>query len=229
MAFKRVILPKEFASKHDLSRDMAGLGFLITAEAAMNPNIENTLIAVSIEGLNGDYRSLSLLVSWLSIHHQAINADRLVKMLIQLRPNKKLLCFWSAAAKHVLKDLRFKKMQKLYKGSRLEITNKDATDFQIKRVGEDPRFEKTNLRVPANLLRNRPQDIVVPAALAKTHLAYRYRIVIGPTYRADQWALLEKVKEISPSELARQSYSSFGSAWQAKQDFDLLNENFQFI
>lgn len=224
MAFKRVILPNDFASKHDLSKDMAGLGFLITAEGATNPNIENTLIAVAIEGLNGDYRSLSLLVSWLSIHHQAINADRLFKMLSKLKTNKKLLCFWSAAAKHVLKDSRFKKMQRLYSGSRLEIANRDATDFQITRVGEDPRFEKTKLRVPANLLRNRPQDIMEPAALAKTHLAYRYRIVIGPTYRADQWALLEKTKEISPSELARQSYSSFGSAWQAKQDFELLNK-----
>lgn len=84
------------------------------------------------------------------------------------------------------------------------------------------RCERTCLRVHGKILRNRPRDILSPAELAKRHLAYKYRIMIGPTYRADQWALLEKSKANSPSELARLSYSSFGSAWQTKRDFELL-------
>jgi hypothetical protein len=41
------------------------------------------------------------------------------------------------------------------------------------------------------VLRDRPADILDPQALAKRHDTYRYRVLMGPTYRADMWALLE--------------------------------------
>ncbi|MBC7419115.1 MAG: hypothetical protein H7328_00155 [Bdellovibrio sp.] len=223
MSFKREILPQHFAEKEQLSKDMASIGFLVTALPSNNPNIENTIIAVSIEGLNGDLRSLSLLVNWLEIHRGAINADRLIKMIWQLRKNERLICFWTACAKNILVDSRFKKLKKFYKSKRLDLLN-IGTEFQLGRFGEDLRFEKSCLRVPANTLRNRPRDILSSSRLVKLHTTYRYRIMIGPSYRADQWALLEYSKNYTSSELARLSFSSFGSAWQAKQDFEVLSQ-----
>lgn len=221
MGYKREILPIKFAEKDELSKDMAGIGFIITAHESKDPNIEDTLIAVSLEGLNGDFRSLSLLVNWLEIHRDMINADRLIKMIYSLKKNQRVLCFWSACAKNILLDPRFKKLKKLYKGKRIDLL-KVGTEFQLSRFGEDLRFEKSCLRVPSNVLRNRPRDILSPARLAKLHSSYRYRIIIGPSYRADHWALLERTRVYTPTELARLSYSSFGAAWGAKQDFERL-------
>ncbi len=98
-----------------------------------------------------------------------------------------------------------------------------GTAFQIKRRGEDKRFEGNLLRVPAGVLRDRLDDVLSPAQLAKKHAAYRHRILLGPSYHADMWALLNAEPELSASEVGRRSYGSFATAWQVKRDFDLLN------
>jgi len=82
MSYKREILPKKFAEKDELSQDMVGVDFLITANGSKNPNIEDTLIGVSLEGLSGDYKALSLLVNWLEIRQDATSADRLAFMFL---------------------------------------------------------------------------------------------------------------------------------------------------
>jgi hypothetical protein len=97
-----------------------------------------------------------------------------------------------------------------------------GTEFQIKRHGADPRFKGSVLRVPANLLRDRLGDVLSPAELAKRHRAYHYRVMIGPSYRADMWAALEHNPELSTAELARRSYGSFATAWRVKREFALL-------
>ena len=87
------------------------------------------------------------------------------------------------------------------------------------RHGEDPRFARSKLRVPAKVLRDRPADVLQPAELARTHAAYRWRLVIGPSYRADMWAALERKPDLSAAAVARATYGSFASAWQARRDF----------
>jgi hypothetical protein len=97
-----------------------------------------------------------------------------------------------------------------------------GTEFLIKRKGEDARFEGTCLRVPNETLRHRPSDILSPEELAKIHDAYRQRIMIGPSYRADMWAELERVGEIPASQLARKAFGSFATAWQVLRDWSIL-------
>jgi hypothetical protein len=98
-----------------------------------------------------------------------------------------------------------------------------GTDFQIKRHGEDPRFAGSRLRVPANVLRDRPDDVLSPAELAKRHTGYRFRVIIGPSYRADMCSQLELDPSLSPAELARKTYGSFATAWHARRDFELVS------
>lgn len=95
-------------------------------------------------------------------------------------------------------------------------------DFQIRRSGEDPRFAGGPLRVDARLLRDRPADVLSPGTLARRHETYRLRLMIGPSYRADLWAALEKNPDLGVSELARAGFSSIGAAWEAKRDFVAL-------
>jgi hypothetical protein len=79
------------------------------------------------------------------------------------------------------------------------------------------------MRVPAGALRERPGDVLEPTALAKWHSGYRHRIMLGPSYRADMWAIAEREPEASASALARRSYGSFATAWQVRQDLAVLS------
>ncbi len=223
MAHKRVLLPAEFAQGERLTSDLVGIGVRLASRAPnKEPNIEDTLVAASIEGLAlEDYRVLALLVDWMGIHSDRVNVDRLTKM-IQLVQGPRLTAFWAAIAQWRRQDWRFRKLQAIYNGHRVDLST-EGGDFQIKRYGEDVRFADTVLRVPEKLLRQRPQDILCPAALAKQHKAYAARIAIGPSYRADMWALMARQPDLAAAEIARQTYGSFPTAWEAKRDWALLH------
>jgi hypothetical protein len=77
----------------------------------------------------------------------------------------------------------------------------------------------SRLRAPANVLRDRPDDVLTPNELAARHSGYRWRLVIGPTYRADMWAALEQNPLLPAASLARTAYGSFATAWQTRRDF----------
>jgi hypothetical protein len=221
MGFKRTILPEQFPKGEELSGDLAGVGMLVATTPSKSPNIENTVFAASVEGMSGDLRTLSLLVDWLDLHSDRVNADRLIKM-IRANNEQRVRCFWKAVAQWKKKDLRLKRLVRLYRGQRLDLLE-PGTEFVIKRKGEDARFDGTCLRVPNETLRHRPTDILTPEELAKIHDAYRQRIMIGPSYRADMWAELERTGEISASELARKAFGSFATAWQVLRDWSILH------
>jgi hypothetical protein len=212
---------KVLAEGTELTAAMVGIGMLFAAKAAPEPNIEDTLIAASVEGMDrDDLRVLAVLVTWLGAHHSRINADRLIRAL-QVQPSARVRVFWAAVARWLPKDRRLARLGDLYRGPRVDLL-RAGTDFQIARRGEDPRFAHGPLRVPAGVLRDRPADILTPAPLAKRHSTYRSRVLMGPSYRADMWALLDREPSLSASELARKAYGSFATAWQVKHDRDLL-------
>jgi len=221
MGFKRILVAPQYATGEGLSRDLAGIGVLLAVTAAQKePNIEDTLIAASIEGiLEDDYRVLSLVVNWFEVHFERINVDRLTK-IVGNSDNWKVKAWWTALAQTKPQDWRFKRLQQIYTGDRFDLMG-EGTSFQIKRKGEDPRFSHTVLRVPDKLLRHRLSDILPPQVLAKRHRAYYFRTMMGPSYRADMWALFEQEPELSSAEVARQTYGSFPSAWEVKRDLQI--------
>lgn len=221
MAYKRITSPREMPRGEELTRSMAGIGMRFAAEPLANPNIEDTLLAASVEAMeHDDLRVLSVLVTWLRIHHPWINADRLTRA-VSIQVSSRVLAFWSSVAAWLRKDRRFARMAKFYSGPPIDVLPV-GTDFQIARRGEDLRFAGTPLRVPAGVIRDRSSDVAEPSELARVHRAYYHRVLMGPTYRADMWAALEADSSLSASELARQTYGSFASAWQVKQDFSTL-------
>ena len=128
---------------------------------------------------------------------------------------------WSALARWQEKDRRFARLAKSYAGRRLDLLAA-GPDFQVRRHGEDPRLAGSALRVPANVLRDRAADVQGPAELARRHRAYRCRVLIGPTYRADMWAALADDPTLSAAALARKTSGSFATAWRVRRDFALL-------
>ena len=217
MAYRRQVAPTKVMTGDELTAALVGIGVQLAAEPRTDANIEDTLLAASTEGMEGDdLRVLALLVQWLAVHHPWINADRLVR-LAGVQESPRVRAFWAACGRWLHKDRRFVRLARLHRGQRLELLRAGAA-LQLRRHGEDPRFERSPLCVPANVLRARESDILTPGELARRHRVYRWRLLVGPSYRADMWAALEAEPGLNAAELARRTYGSFSTAWQVKHD-----------
>jgi hypothetical protein len=200
-----------------------GMGFAATP-SPLEPNIEDTLLFASIEGIEkDDFRVLAILVTWFGVHRAWVNADRLTK-LAGAAASPRVRALWSALARWQGKDRRFARLARVYRGPRIELLPV-GTEFQIRRHGEDPRFERSPVSVPVNVLRDRQKDVATPAELARRHRAYRLRVTIGPSYRADLWAAQEADPDASVADLARRTYASFASAWVVRRDFGIVADS----
>lgn len=218
MGHSRVIAPGRSPSGDALTADLVGIGLLVGGEGSSDPNIEDTLLFASIDGMErDDLRVLAVLVTWFGVHAAHVNADRLTR-LVAMQASKRVRAFWSALARWRAADRRFARLARAYRGPRLDLLS-TGTEFQMERHGEDERFAGSKLRVPANVLRDRPADVLQPAELARTHATYRWRLVIGPSYKADMWAALARQPVLSAAALARATYGSFATAWQVRKDF----------
>ena len=223
MGFSRQILPREWLAGEALTAAMAGIGMRFAARPDPEANIEDTLLFAAEAGmLQDDLRVLSLLVTWWGIHSRWVNADRLTRV-VAAQEHRRVRAFWSAVASWMGKDRRFSRMQRIHQGPRVDLLAAGTT-FHISNQGEDPRFEGTALRVPAETLRDRPADVLSPAELCRRHAAFRHRVMMGPGYRADAFAALEAQPDLSVAELARRTYTSFATAWQVKRDFELIQQ-----
>lgn len=221
MAYRRVTAPSELLRGNALTQAMVGIGMRFAAKPSRDPNIEDTLLAASVEGMeHDDLRVLSTLVSWLHIHHPWINADRLNRVVSSQRAPR-VRAFWAMVADWLRKDRRFTRMASLYTGPRIHLLHV-GTEFHLQRKGEDHRFEGSCILVPAGTLRDRATDVVRPEELVNLHHTYRRRVLMGPTYRADMWAVLDSDPSLSASDLARRAYGSFATAWQVKHSFEIL-------
>jgi hypothetical protein len=222
MAYKRAVAPKQLPQGDTLTAAMVGIGVGFAAAGAKQPNIEDTLLAASIEGMeDDDLRVLSALTTWLGVHHQRVNADRLIRIVLE-REEPRVLAYWSAVAHWLKQDRRLSRISEFAGKKRVHLL-RAGSEFQLKRRGEDPRFVGSMLVVPQGVLRDRDADVLSPPELASRHRAYYQRVQMGPSYRADLWALLEEEPLLSPTELARLGYGSFATAWQAKRDFETLH------
>jgi hypothetical protein len=221
MAFNRALAPARTPGDDALTAAMAGIGMGFAATPASAPNIEDTIFFASIDAMDSsDLRVAAILVSWFGVHHRWVHADRLTK-LVATHASERVLAWWAALARWQVRDRRYAILAGRYHGQRIDLLA-TGTEFQIRRHGEDPRFEGSCLRVPANLLRDRPADVAQPEELAKRHQTYHHRVMMGTSYRADCWAALEDQPSLSAAELARRTYASFATAWQVKRDFAII-------
>lgn len=223
MSFKRITALAEYPKNEELTKKLIGIGFKIGGEKEENPNIEDTIIAAAIEGCGGDYRVLSILTDWLEIHKEVINVDRLVMASKEIR-NQKVRAYFSAIGFRFKKDSRFKKLIQVYKEKPVFLGIDSSYPFLVQRNGEDQRFLNSKLIVAKGTIRERKEDVSTPIELAKAHEDYYYRILIGPSFRADMVSLFLRDKNISPSELARKCYGSFASAWQVVTDMKMIGQ-----
>ena len=221
MGFSRRIAPPAPPAPDALAAAMAGLGMAVAVAPLPQANIEDTVLAASRAGMeDDDYRVLGLLAAWLDVHRPCLNADRLVRLIGAL-PAGRTTAFWHAQAVRWRADARWRRLLPAQPDPALPLL-RVGNAFQVERQGEDARFAGSGLVVPAGVLRVREGDVLDPAALARRHRAYHYRVLIGPSYRADCWAALSLDPSLGASAVARAAYASFATAWQVKRDFALL-------
>jgi hypothetical protein len=223
MSFKRIVSTNNYQTGLPLTRSLIAIGLKIgDHNVKENINIEDTLIAGVIEGLSGDYRTLSLITNWIEIHFERINVDRLYRA-IKILKDVKVKCYFSALAYLFKTDSRFNKFKSVYKGQRILLGLTNDYNFLVKKHGEDLRFEKSKLIVANHTLRDRKDDILSVQQLSNHHTTYYYRLLIGPSYRADMIAQLSLDPNLTATELAQKTYGSFATAWDVLQDFKYLN------
>ena len=219
MAFKRRLSPIG-RDNQDLEGRLAGLGMAVACAPIPDANIEDTLLEAVQHGMEADdLRILGLVTAWLERYHAWVNADRIIRRLQSSAPPR-TTAYWISRAQSWATDIRWKRLRQ----SATEPVDLLAvgTTFQVARHGEDPRFQGTVLRVPKGTLRDRPGDVEPAHQIALRHPCFRWRIVVGPGYRADCLALVQAHPTITPAELARRTYASFATAWAVVRDVRLL-------
>ncbi len=222
MGYARQICPERAPSRDELTADMAGIGMRFHARPDHEANVENTLFFASLDGMEGgDLRTLSVLVRWLGDHSRRILADRLIR-LVSTSTSPRVQAFWSGFATWKKTDIRFARLRKLYQGPRIDLLE-SGMEFFVEKHGEHPAFQEGPLRVPANVLRDRAMDVAPIEEIQQHHRALHYRVLMGPGFRADMWAVLEKHPELTAYELARRTYGSFATAWQVKKDWKIIH------
>ena len=226
----------EIQSGQKLNTDLYSIGFnLLCKKKSIDPNIEATLISASIEAINQkDNRLGGLLVDWMTIHHPRMNVDRLTRFILSLKSSQYQLVkiFWCAnAQRFIATDQRFKRLSQLYKGKRINLADqyvnlkgkkKKVTHLMIQLKGEDERFKNTCIRIPNGYFSKRPNQIFPSSIIAKNHLSYRYRLMMGSSYRADIWAIMKRNSGISAYALAKKAHCSYRTAYIVKKDYEAL-------
>lgn len=224
MSFKRQVAPLVRLEGEALDRAMAGIGMGFAVDSPEpHPAIEDVLFFASQLGMEkDDFRVLNVLCKWIDVHAARVNVDRLTRLVEACADHGRTRAFWAAVGQWQHRDRRFARLATLWpKRDRIDLF--PGTDFQIRRRGEHPWFAGTCLRVPAGTLRDRASDVATPEQLAKSHPVYRERVVQGPSYRADLWAALRRDDSLTPSELARRTYTSFAAAWEIRRDWDVVH------
>ena len=82
MAFSRALAPSPLVRPDELTSRMVGIGMNFAAPPVLEPNIEDTILFASIEGIEKyDLRVLAVLLTWIGIHVAWVNADRLTRLV----------------------------------------------------------------------------------------------------------------------------------------------------
>jgi hypothetical protein len=223
MGFRRQLAPVVQLERAALDRAMRGIGMNFAVSGEPYPALEDVLFFASQLGMeNNDFRVLNVLCKWIEVHAAWINADRLTRLVEGCADHERTRTFWAAVGQWQQRDRRFGRLAAL-RAKRARMDLFAGASFQIQRRGEHPWFAGTSLRVAAGTLRDRASDVASPEQLVRMHPIYRERVVQGPSYRADMWAMLTIDPSLAPAELARRTYGSFATAWEVRRDWDTVH------
>jgi hypothetical protein len=155
-------------------------------------DIEETLILASYESSN-DFRLLSLLVSWVSVHGDYVIVEKLFKKLKEYEKYRgPSLIMNILSVQAVLSGfLKWKKWIISSEKKPQYPIKKELIESSIEYQGLNEEFAKHGVLIPKKLLRLRELDVYSIEELAKFNIQYRNRLIYGSSWRADIIAAIE--------------------------------------
>ena len=221
MPHSYTFMPPPPPQRETLTALMAGIGMAFEAEPDPSGNIEDVLLWASEDGmLREEMRTLSVLTTWLEVHHARLRADRLVR-IVRAHQSPRVRAYWAAVGQWLKKDVRLAKLVPLAPPHRTELL--EAQEFWLGRHGEDLRFEAGPLLAPRGALRERSADAAAPEVVVHLHQGYLHRVILGSGARADAWTVLRAHPGFSAAQVATHAYCSFSTAWAVHRDFTLAH------
>ncbi len=148
-------------------------------------DIEKTLIDAAYEAKN-DFRLLSLLMSWLTVHGDYVIVEKLFKLakLAEKDREHNPIMNGFAVCGTINGYLRFKRY--VSKSPQDEfLIDQDTTESFGTYQGYKQDWSSLGVKVPLKMIRIRETDVLSAEELARFNLQFRNRLLVGASWRAD--------------------------------------------
>jgi hypothetical protein len=202
----------------DIETRMASIGINIPSkEKNSYTDIEKTL-CLACQNIEKKSRFLSLLLSWIFVHGERVNAERLKKISKTL-PSPWISLLARYATSHGLS--RWKIL--IEKPLSSPIANDDIQIIQskINLKGEEIWAKNSGFLIPIDSEPISNKYILAPEQLAKINVHYKNKIIYGSNWRADMITAFQSGAE-NPFQCQKRSFSSYEPAYRIFMDFQTI-------
>lgn len=223
--------PGEF-TQTSLNQRMKAIGFrigyegsdvIVPKEDRFQFDIEKTLIDAAYEAKT-DYRILSLLMTWISVHGDRVILEKLFKLAASAlkerghNPIINGIAVWGAICGYT----RFKRYISHSKQDEFLIEQEMTESFeQYQGLKED--WKKNGVKVPLKMIRIREDDVLSSEDLARTNLQYRNRLLVGASWRADILTAIDLGLKTA-TEISRKTGCSYEPAHRVLKEITLARK-----
>jgi hypothetical protein len=196
----------------DLYTRLASIGINVSSEQKLYSfaDIEKTLVFAA-EQIPNDKRLLSLLLSWIKLHGERVNIERLKKLATKDQP------IWLSLMAHFASDCgqtRWKILINDFSQGKYALGDKDLTQSLISMRGEESWSAGSAFLIPKHSVSIDEKFILNAFQLAKINSHYRNKLIYGSNWRADIITAIQAGAK-NPFQAAKISHSSYEPAHRA--------------
>lgn len=199
----------------DLYCQLASIGINVNYDGDVVPftDIEETLV-LALKSIPSDRRLLGLILSWVKLHGDKINVERLVKLSGKNPPQ--WLGLIAVFAVHC-KYHRWKKL--IVKPASLQSNgNLASAKSRVKLKGEEEWSKDSGYLIPRGSESIADKFVLSPEQIAKINIHYKNKLLYGPNWRADIATAIEMGAQ-NPFQAAKICGCSYEPAHRVFKDF----------
>lgn len=188
-------------------------------------DLEETLILSAYEAEN-DFRLLSLLATWITVHGEYVIVEKFFKKLKEFekyRGSTPTVLNLLAAVAVEAGSSKWKKWITCSSQKPEYPVNEALLKSSIEYQGYNEDLASYGILVPAKFLRIRTEDVFSIEELAKNNRQYRNRLIYGASWRADIISAIE-IGLQNPSIIARTIGCSYEPSHRIFQEYSLARK-----
>jgi hypothetical protein len=199
----------------DLYQMLSSIGISVVTNKKIEKftDIEATLSA-AIEQIPCDLRLLSLILSWVNLHGDKVNIERIDKMVKNSRPP------WLSLVARFAVSKKYYRWKKLIVISNEILSNGDLLSNQKRAElkGEEEWSRDSGFIIPQGSEPTETKYILAPNQLAKINQHYFNKLLYGPNWRSDIATAIESGAK-NPYQAAKLCGCSYEPAHRIFADF----------